>query len=310
MPCQGKSKEQNRIFTAMHSETFSHVNGQGDIHMVDITEKTPTRRSARAKAVIQIGPAIQAALQGNDIVTPKGSVFQTAQLAGIMAAKKTSDLIPLCHPLAIEKCTIAIQAQENGLIHLESCVEISGKTGVEMEALTAVTVAALTLYDMCKSISTDMVILEIRVLEKTGGKTEQFDLVSVLGDFFGFGYTEESFEQLLQENPIKLSANEEIAWHACLALGFYQQQNYKKAKEHAILASEQLETLFLTPDDDASTQRVEKMAAIYHLLSLIHTSTNDMQAEFYVRHTADVWRSLTTRYPDNPRYAYLLKSLG
>jgi len=151
--------------------TFSHVDDQGNPTMVDVGEKVPTRRTARAISTIVLNQEIMEHLTGQDIHTKKGPVFQTAITAGIMAVKKTSDLIPLCHPLAIENCQVEISA-EGMEVQVLCTVSVSGKTGVEMEALTGASVAALTIYDMCKAFSHDLIIKETRLLEKTGGKND------------------------------------------------------------------------------------------------------------------------------------------
>lgn len=139
--------------------------------MVNVSGKTPSVRTARARAVINPGKDVLQALKDNEIVTRKGPVFQTAIIAGVMGAKKTSDLIPFCHPLALEDCQIVIGVKDDKIV-IDSHVILTGKTGVEMEALTAVTVAALTVYDMCKALSHNIVVEEIRLMEKTGGKKD------------------------------------------------------------------------------------------------------------------------------------------
>jgi cyclic pyranopterin monophosphate synthase len=151
--------------------SFSHVDKQGRPGMVDVSGKTETLRTARAQAIVELPPAVLIAAQGQDLFTSKGSVFQTAILAGTMAAKKTWDLIPLCHPLPLSRCHIACRIEGNQAI-LESSVATHAVTGVEMEALTAVSVAALTVYDMAKALSHEIVIRDIRLLEKTGGKSD------------------------------------------------------------------------------------------------------------------------------------------
>ncbi len=152
------------------SSKLSHVNDQNKPAMVDVSRKEMTRRVAEAMAEVWLGPEVVKHLQGDDIVTPKGPVFQTAILAGVMAAKKTSDLIPFCHPLPLEDCQIKIVlAGETAHIHTSAVT--TAKTGVEMEALTAASVAALTIYDMCKALTPEMVIGEVCLLSKTGGKT-------------------------------------------------------------------------------------------------------------------------------------------
>lgn len=155
----------------MSQDQFSHLSPEGKPQMVDVSGKAPTVRTAKAQAVINPGTKVLAALQGNEIITKKGPVFQTATIAGIMAAKKTSDLIPFCHPLSLEDCQINIRIDQNK-IRIESMATVTGKTGVEMEALTAATVAALTVYDMCKALSHEIVIEDIRLIEKTGGKSD------------------------------------------------------------------------------------------------------------------------------------------
>ncbi len=139
--------------------------------MVDVSPKTATKRVARARARVAVGSDILALVKGREIHSKKGPVFQSAILAGVMAAKKTSDLIPLCHPIALEDCQVAITVVK-GKIEINTQATTTGKTGVEMEALTAASVAALTIYDMCKALSHRIVIEEIRLIEKTGGKRD------------------------------------------------------------------------------------------------------------------------------------------
>ena len=155
----------------MSNKEFSHVSKEGMPQMVDVSGKTSTLRRALATAVINPGREILGHLRDNEIHTKKGPVFQTAIIAGVMGAKKTSELIPFCHPLSLEDCQIRIDVQGDRIV-IESEVTITGKTGVEMEALTAVTVAALTVYDMCKALSHEITIEEIRLKEKTGGKKD------------------------------------------------------------------------------------------------------------------------------------------
>ncbi len=151
---------------------FSHVDRDNNPAMVDVGSKSPTRRSATARAIVRLPTEVINLLQGDDINTKKGPVFQTAMLAGIMGAKKTSELIPLCHPLAIEDCKIDVKVTDDHRITVQCTARISGKTGVEMEALAGATIAALTIYDMCKSFSHDIVIEEVKLWEKTGGKQD------------------------------------------------------------------------------------------------------------------------------------------
>jgi cyclic pyranopterin phosphate synthase len=155
----------------MKNTKLTHVDSSGNPSMVDVSEKPITKRIARAQAVVSVGREIISLVQGDELTTKKGPVFQTAILAGIMGAKRTSDLIPLCHPLALEDCQITIRAAREEIV-ITSTATLSAKTGVEMEALTAVTVAALTIYDMCKALSHEIVIKEVKLLEKTGGKKD------------------------------------------------------------------------------------------------------------------------------------------
>jgi cyclic pyranopterin monophosphate synthase len=155
----------------MKNKKLTHIDATGNPAMVDVSEKTITRRTARAQAIVHVGREIIAQIDQQELLTKKGPVFQTAILAGIMGAKKTSDLIPLCHPLGLEDCTVVIKALDESIV-ITSTATLSAKTGVEMEALTAATIAALTVYDMCKAMSHHIVIREIRLLEKTGGKKD------------------------------------------------------------------------------------------------------------------------------------------
>jgi cyclic pyranopterin phosphate synthase len=155
----------------MKNTKLTHVDAQGNPSMVDVSEKKVTKRTAKARAIVMVGREIIGQIKGDELMTKKGPVFQTAILAGIMGAKKTSELIPLCHPLALEDCQLSMEAGEEEIV-ITSTATLSGKTGVEMEALTAASVAALTIYDMCKALSHEIIIKEIRLLEKTGGKKD------------------------------------------------------------------------------------------------------------------------------------------
>jgi len=149
---------------------LTHLNANGEAHMVDVTTKAVTEREARAQAVIKMSDQTLAMIIKGD--HHKGDVFATARLAGIMAAKKTSDIIPLCHPLMLTKVEVDLIAEpELNQVRILTRCKLSGKTGVEMEALTAATAAALTIYDMCKAIQKDMVIEQVKLLTKTGGKS-------------------------------------------------------------------------------------------------------------------------------------------
>ncbi|MCS7018236.1 MAG: cyclic pyranopterin monophosphate synthase MoaC [Cytophagales bacterium] len=151
---------------------FSHLNASQQPHMVDVSQKTATLRMARAQARVVVGNNILALFNNGDIQTPKGAVFQTAIIAGIMAAKRTDELIPLCHSLGLDGCDILITTQPPDQVVIDCTARVTGKTGVEMEALTGATVAALTIYDMCKSISPQIVIQEVKLIEKRGGKSD------------------------------------------------------------------------------------------------------------------------------------------
>ena len=153
-------------------KNFTHLDGKDRPQMVDVGEKRITKRSATAQAIICLPQEIIKKFNGEEFHTKKGPVFQTAILAGIMAVKKTADLIPLCHPLSLTKCNVEINLNDKEEIVIKCMAKMHGRTGVEMEALTGVTVAALTIYDMCKGFSHDIVIKEIRLLAKSGGKRD------------------------------------------------------------------------------------------------------------------------------------------
>ncbi len=140
--------------------------------MVDIHAKTPTRRIAQARAVVNLTQEIASRFQNGDLLLAKGPVFHTAILAGIQAAKRTDSLIPLCHSLPLENCSIEISLNDQNQAVVVAEAGVFGKTGVEMEALTAASIACLTIYDMCKSLSHDIVISDIRLIRKTGGKSD------------------------------------------------------------------------------------------------------------------------------------------
>lgn len=152
-------------------QEFSHISSSGQPQMVSVSNKAVTLRAAQAEAKVWLGPEVAANFNGSELISHKGPVFQTAILAGVMAAKKTSDLIPLCHPLPLEDCQVTIAMQGEHAV-IRSRVQVTGRTGVEMEALTAVTVAALTIYDMCKAVSHAIRIEQVFLVEKTGGKSD------------------------------------------------------------------------------------------------------------------------------------------
>lgn len=148
---------------------LTHTDDAGAAHMVDVGDKSITRRTAVAEARVRMQPATMALIRENGL--KKGDVLATARLAGIMAAKKTSDLIPLCHPLAITKVAVEFEFESDTVLRIEAMVRVDGKTGVEMEALTAASVAALTVYDMAKAADKGMEISDVRLLSKEGGKS-------------------------------------------------------------------------------------------------------------------------------------------
>ena len=154
------------------SNTLTHLDPEGNPRMVDLSEKKTTNRRAVAEAWVLMGAETLAAITDNRV--KKGDVFQVAQLAGIMGSKKTSDLIPLCHPIPIDGVSIKINVVQNKGLRVEAEVKTHWRTGVEMEALTAVTAAALTIYDMTKSIDKGVEIYAIRLLSKSGGKSEDW----------------------------------------------------------------------------------------------------------------------------------------
>jgi cyclic pyranopterin phosphate synthase len=156
---------------------LTHVDTDNRLQMVDVGGKRTTRRTAHAVAVVVFPADLAGLLSDGEIRTPKGPIFQAAVLAGIMGAKKTSDLIPLCHPIALDDCAVDIrprQAAPDGSVEIEvHCrARTKARTGVEMEALAGASIAALTLYDMGKAVSHGITIREIRLLEKTGGKRD------------------------------------------------------------------------------------------------------------------------------------------
>ena len=151
---------------------LSHLDSQGRAHMVDVTDKAVTFREAVAQARVRMQPAtLQMIVDG---AHPKGDVFAVARIAGIQAAKKTADLIPLCHPLMLTGVKVELSAETSDAVLITSRCKLSGQTGVEMEALTAASVAALTLYDMCKAVDRGMQIESVRLLEKRGGKSGEY----------------------------------------------------------------------------------------------------------------------------------------
>ncbi len=149
---------------------LTHLDAQGHANMVDVGAKRETERSATARAYVTMLPQTLALIESGG--HKKGDVFAVARIAGIQAAKKCADLIPLCHPLMLTSIAVTLNAEPGQRrVHIEATCKLTGRTGVEMEALTAVSVAALTLYDMCKAVDKAMVISDIRLLQKSGGKS-------------------------------------------------------------------------------------------------------------------------------------------
>jgi len=156
----------------MEKTELTHVNDKNQPGMVAVGDKSITHRKATAQAVVHLPDNLAALLSDGEINSPKGPVLQTAIIAGTLAVKRTHELIPFCHPLQTERCTFDFNTDQPTRIIIHCRVELHAKTGVEMEALTGVSVAALTIYDMCKSVSHDMVISDIRLLSKSGGKSD------------------------------------------------------------------------------------------------------------------------------------------
>jgi cyclic pyranopterin phosphate synthase len=154
---------------------LSHLDAKGEARMVDVSAKAVTARTARAEGFVAMAPeTLELILDGK---IAKGDVLATARIAGIMAAKRTHELIPLCHPLPLAEVTVGFEASRDPPgIRIEATAKVDGKTGVEMEALTAVSIACLTLYDMCKSADRSMAFSNIRLVEKTGGRSGHFKL--------------------------------------------------------------------------------------------------------------------------------------
>lgn len=155
----------------MAEPTFTHLDDAGQARMVDVGDKSVTRRRAVARAVVRMQNTTTDAINSGTL--PKGDVLAVARIAGIQAAKRTSDLIPLCHPLMLSSVAVTLEVGD-GRVEIEAVVETTGQTGVEMEALTACSVAALTLYDMCKSADKSMVIDDVTLWEKSGGRSGDY----------------------------------------------------------------------------------------------------------------------------------------
>jgi cyclic pyranopterin phosphate synthase len=151
---------------------FTHIDEQGRPAMVDVSAKQVSHRTAVARSIVSMPEEVIAHFTGGDIKSKKGSVFQTAIIAGIMGAKKTGELIPLCHPLGLDNCRVEIHIIRQNEVVIDCTASITAKTGIELEALVGASIAALTVYDMCKALSHDIVIKETKLMEKTGGKRD------------------------------------------------------------------------------------------------------------------------------------------
>lgn len=155
----------------MNDGVFTHLDGSGAAHMVDVGDKEVTRRRAVARSVVAMESTTAAAIADGDV--KKGDVLAVARIAGIQAAKRTADIIPLCHPLLLSKVAVDLTVEESSVV-IRAVVETTGPTGVEMEALHACTAAALTIYDMCKALDRAMVISDVMLIEKSGGRSGDF----------------------------------------------------------------------------------------------------------------------------------------
>ena len=151
---------------------FTHLDAKDNPSMVDVGEKKATKRVAKARSIVILDKEIMSHFEHGEIKTKKGAVFQTAIIAGVMGAKKTGELIPLCHPIGLENCQVEISVNNENHVEIICTASLTAKTGVEMEALTGASIAALTIYDMCKAFSHNIIIAETRLIEKTGGKKD------------------------------------------------------------------------------------------------------------------------------------------
>lgn len=150
---------------------FSHISEQNEVSMVDVSEKQPTKRQAIARVKVILPEEIANRLREDGFRTPKGPIFEIARIAGIMAAKKTGELIPLCHPIGLDHADVKMTLEKNEVIIICSS-SVFAKTGIEMEAMMGASIAALTIYDMCKALSHDIRITDLELLMKTGGKSD------------------------------------------------------------------------------------------------------------------------------------------
>ena len=155
----------------MNKQELTHIDANNNPGMVDVSPKSVTLRTASARAIVEVGHEIAVLFKDGELISKKGPVFHTAIIAGTMGAKKTGELIPLCHPIGLESCDFDIQLKGTE-VHILCTCSLQSKTGVEMEALTGASVAALTIYDMCKAMSHGIIIREIKLISKTGGKKD------------------------------------------------------------------------------------------------------------------------------------------
>ncbi len=153
-------------------QEFTHIDAENQPGMVDVSNKNTTQREAVAECIVELGEALMEQLDSDDIQSKKGPVFQTAIIAGTMAAKKTSELIPFCHPLPLEKCKFKIEPISPTAVSIRCTCLTNARTGIEMEALTGANIAGLTIYDMCKAVNKSIVISETKLISKTGGKSD------------------------------------------------------------------------------------------------------------------------------------------
>ncbi len=163
-------RRQSSIEMSNRKNILSHIDAQNHPRMVDVGAKAVTARSATAQAIVRFPKNVATALRANDMRAKKGPVVDTAIIAGTLAVKRTHELIPFCHPLSIERCDFAIEFVSDSELAIRCEVAVAHKTGVEMEALTGASIAALTVYDMCKALSHEIVIADLRLIEKSGGK--------------------------------------------------------------------------------------------------------------------------------------------
>jgi len=158
----------------MLKNMITHLDDKGNPHMVDVSEKQVSLRTATARSIVSLPAEVLDTITNGELNSKKGTVFQIAIIAGIMGAKRTGELIPLCHPLGLDNCQVSIMLNDRQEVVIDCTASITAKTGVEMEALVGASIAALTIYDMCKAMSHDIIIKETQLISKTGGKRDFF----------------------------------------------------------------------------------------------------------------------------------------